>query len=411
MYRQKIRDSMSALFNHIKTFDDPSGSLHSVTSTYWDAEFKSLPNIMNAFPMILGLIHILKKNSSAKPPEELFKWLDFILSSQNKDGSYNNAFGDILTTQSPPIIHIAADIALLKAYESFKDEKYIKAVLSSIKFMSRRMRRNGILSNRVVNQNAMLLFLLYKIIELSGSKAAICDFDLDEIEEFVMQMQHNNGGFFHGLHLSDQLSFYNAKTGVALLWTYELLRKDTLYSSIKKLLPFIQSLQESETGLYYAGYRCIETQSSRILRKAFSIRSTPKKFTKYYNKRDFVCLEDPRFIARSAIDMIFLHLYSALLSEPAALNIETIADFIDRYQLNNGSFPNAYGFELEWRNRIPVIRWEAYLFFLLSFFYEGDLTELSGEKGTVKIDNDFYSEDSENIFLKDDKRGISKWQR
>ncbi|MCD6579866.1 hypothetical protein J7L48_10370 [bacterium] len=140
-----------------------------------------------------------------------------------------------------------------------------------------------------------------------------------------------------------------------------------------------------------------------------------KYYRNFYKKNNFFTQKEPIFIARTANTFRFMYLFSKKYKKNDSEFWENeIYTFITQYQRNNGSFANAIGLGNEtWMNISSVIRWESYVFYLLSYF--GEFKEIGNYRPSLKIvGNNFNYEEKKGEIIYADKKinlGVSKWQK
>ncbi len=403
---------MGELMRNILTFIDDNGRVHGITATYWEQRFESPSNIMNAYPLLLAFCRILKKYPDGELEAVAAKLAEGILKEARDDGSYGNSFGDIRNTPAPPIIQIAASIALLDYAHRDGNRKTLEAVERNCRFIRGNYMKDGLLKNRVVNQNAMLLELYFKLRENGMDSGWI---DTGKVLSFILGYFHpRTGGFFHAHHLPDMLSFYNAKILNALLTCIENgLQNEETENAVYKNAFFLKGLYSDERRAFAAGYFPKESFLDK-LRKRLRRYNSPAE---YFSGLEFFRREKPLFIARSANSFIPLLRYASIFKQEV-IPEGSILDFFGYHIRKNGSMPNAEGLSRrsgdDWMDLATVTRWQGYCVLLLSFLSEGSVRPAPGtDDCLVSRGNTVYMEHKRTISYSfgTDARSLDKWQK
>ena len=421
--QKRINKAFWMLEKWISSWQKENGGYNGIIATFWDYSEDWIKNhTMNQYPIILGYLALYDKFRKKEFLDKAKRAADFLVSNQDKDGSYIDAWGDIPGKESGPVLNVCPDTALLEVYLRCGDEKYLKAAKKNIEnYIFGRWWDGKGFSNYVANQTCKIIeaLLILSKIEKNEKYYNIAV----DAGRWVLSQQIKRGdlkgAIYQAKHDDRLFLVYNGKCLPALVKLFEYTNDKRFLDAAKDLSNFILKFMNAE-GAFYSylkpkgekilGMPSLYTMMTilyRISRKfsLFNRSNLPSNLKRMFIK-DWSLVKHPIWIARSAciiLGLLELSKYVSSLRE----KIYIALNYLLSYQYPNGGFPNAIGYlggdtNKSWQDVVCPIRWNGYVFPLLSELVTEPLTNLQKKQLPILI-KEYYENSEKKCFVETEK--------
>jgi len=378
-----ITKSLKKLENWIESWRKDDDSYNGIISTFWESNLDTVQaNSVHQAPIIAAYLNLYQKTKNQTFFKRALRAANFLLNDLNPQTSvYRNIFADTPGKKAGPILNIECDLALLRLYKEHRQElkspeRYLNAVIVNVNnYLLKEWWNGKVWSNYVANQIAKGGELFLELYSLTN-KNKYRNYALS-MGKWLLDNQIKRGSFkgaFEQSSFDNRLvSAYEAACLPFLQKLYLETKDISYHQAYKQLVAFLQK-NELATG----GFVDFFEQSAvlkllnlflreiRILRPVL-LPAKKKLLNSHLSRSLLIRKKEPIFIARLA--EILLNITRANAQE--AFNFNNHLNFILQNQLNSGGIKNCIGQtpsagRKRWIQDVPVMRWNAFVFELLS---------------------------------------------